>query len=111
MELANPAPGQHPPRSDRQVDSRKTLRASGISNGTPFFSTGQTQLVRRLRPLWQLKYYGHKDVRLINGGRKKVLERTASFRPKRQRSLRPPYHVSATDESLRAHKEEVFAYS
>jgi thiosulfate/3-mercaptopyruvate sulfurtransferase len=57
--------------------------------------------------LWQFKLHGHKDARLMNGGRKKwELE-------KRDLTLEPPkitksnYPIPPTDESLRAYRREV----
>jgi thiosulfate/3-mercaptopyruvate sulfurtransferase len=58
---------------------------------------------------WQFKYYGHQDVRLMNGGRKKWLEE------KRELSTQPPtaqpatYRAKAPDASIRAKREDVFA--
>jgi thiosulfate/3-mercaptopyruvate sulfurtransferase len=58
--------------------------------------------------LWQYKYHGHKDVRLLNGGRKKwvdvdkraVTTEVPSF-PKSD------YPIPASDESVRAYRREV----
>ena len=56
---------------------------------------------------WQFKYHAHKDCKLMNGGRKKwELE-------KRELTTEPPqvkrsnYPVPASDESLRAYRQEV----
>jgi thiosulfate/3-mercaptopyruvate sulfurtransferase len=58
--------------------------------------------------LWQLQYFGHKDTRLMNGGRKKwELEgrpwtaEVPSFPPTK-------YKASAPDESIRARRETLF---
>jgi len=58
--------------------------------------------------LWQLKYFGHKDARLMNGGRKKwELEgrpwttEVPSFAP-------TEYKAGAPDESIRARRDMVF---
>ena len=56
---------------------------------------------------WELKYYGHKDVRILNGGRKKWLAE------QREITTAPPtvtpsaYRVAGTDESIRAYKDDV----
>jgi thiosulfate/3-mercaptopyruvate sulfurtransferase len=58
---------------------------------------------------WQLKYYGHNDVRLMNGGRKKWLEE------KRQLSTDVPkiqpttYRAKSPDTAIRAKREDIFA--
>ena len=57
--------------------------------------------------LWQFKYHGHKDVRLMNGGRKKwELEQRpmATDVPKFPAS---EYPIPASDESIRAYRREV----
>src|SRR2546429_1363849 len=51
----------------------KLLSASGISNGTTILLYGDNNNWFAAYALWKLKLYGHKDVRLINGGRKKWL--------------------------------------
>ncbi|MFZ0617611.1 MAG: rhodanese-like domain-containing protein, partial [Candidatus Acidiferrales bacterium] len=50
------------------------LGKSGISNDTTILLYGDNNNWFAAYALWQLKYYGHQDVRLINGGRKKWLE-------------------------------------
>src|ERR1700683_2285757 len=54
------------------------LGQSGISNDTTILLYGDNNNWFAAYAFWQLKYYGHKDVRLINGGRKKGVERKAS---------------------------------
>src|SRR5207245_4431112 len=51
----------------------------------------------------------HKDVRLINGGRKKWLEEKRAVTKDPANVAPTSYRVSGTDESIRARKEEVFA--
>ena len=56
---------------------------------------------------WQFKYHGHRDVRLMNGGRKKwELEKrpTTTETPQFPRSN---YPVPPSDESVRAYRDEV----
>ena len=56
---------------------------------------------------WQFKYHGHKDVRLMNGGRKKwELEKRplTTDPPKIDRS---EYPIPSSDESIRAYRQEV----
>ncbi len=87
----------------------KLLGASGISNDTAILLYGDNNNWFAAYALWQLKYYGHKDVRLINGGRKKWLEEKRQLTTEATKAAPASYHVSGTDESLRARKEEVFA--
>ncbi len=87
----------------------KLLGVSGISNDTAILLYGDNNNWFAAYALWQLKYYGHRDVRLINGGRKKWLEEKRPL-TKETVNVKPgTYRVSGTDESLRAYKEEVFS--
>ena len=52
----------------------KLLGKSGISNDTTILLYGDNNNWFAAYAFWQLKYYGHTDVRLINGGRKKWME-------------------------------------
>ena len=85
------------------------LGASGISNDTTILLYGDNNNWFAAYALWQLKYYGHKDVRLINGGRKKWLEEKRPLTTEATKVARAEYHASKPDESIRARKEEIFA--
>jgi thiosulfate/3-mercaptopyruvate sulfurtransferase len=86
----------------------KLLGQSGISNDTAIVLYGDNNNWFAAYAFWQLKYYGHENVRLLNGGRKKWIEQ------KRQLTIEPTkvaaanYRVSGVDESVRAHKDDVF---
>src|SRR3954470_11332951 len=59
--------------------------------------------------LWQFKYYGHKDVRLMNGGRKKW---TLENRPltKETTNVKPSsYHAKDPDNTIRAFRDQVMS--
>src|SRR4029077_19834019 len=47
------------------------LGESGISNDTTILLYGDNNNWFAAYAFWQLKYYGHQNVKLINGGRKK----------------------------------------
>jgi len=85
----------------------KLLSASGISNNTSIILYGDNNNWFAAYAFWQLKLYGHNDVRLINGGRKKWLEEKRSL-TKDAPSITPAaYRVAATDATIRAFKEDV----
>ena len=82
------------------------LSKSGISNDTTVLLYGDNNNWFAAYAFWQLKYYGHKDVRLMNGGRKKWL---AEKRPltTEHTKVRPPLTERPRDESIRARKEQI----
>src|SRR5579872_6077230 len=57
--------------SQQQLEA--LLSASGIGNDTTVVIYGDNNNWFAAWALWQLKIYGHRDVRLMNGGRKKWL--------------------------------------
>src|SRR6201981_3474020 len=87
----------------------KLLGASGISNDTAVILYGDNNNWFAAYAFWQLKYNGHKDVRLVNGGRKKWLQEKRPLTTDAPKVTPASYHVSGVDESIRAHKEEVAA--
>ncbi len=92
--------------SQRQFE--ELCSASGISNDTTVVFYGDNNNWFAAYAFWQLKYYGHKDVRLMDGGRKKwELEKRPSTTevPKFTASH---YKASAPDESVRARRELIF---
>lgn len=56
-----------------QADLEKLLGQSGISNNTTVVLYGDNNNWFAAWAFWQLKMYGHQDVRIMNGGRKKWL--------------------------------------
>ncbi len=85
----------------------KLLGASGISNDTAILLYGDNNNWFAAYAFWQLKYYGHNDVRLINGGRKKWLEEKRQVTKDPANVTTAPYKAAVIDESVRAAKEEV----
>lgn len=59
---------------------------------------------------WQFRYYGHKDVRLLNGGRKKwELEHRLLTTEKPKAALPSNYPIPTPDHSIRAYHRDVEA--
>jgi thiosulfate/3-mercaptopyruvate sulfurtransferase len=87
----------------------KLLGESGISNDTTILLYGDNNNWFAAYAFWQLKYYGHADVRLINGGRKKWVEEKRPLTTSPTNPPRAKYTAKDPDESIRARKEDVFA--
>src|SRR5205085_4110909 len=57
--------------------------------------------------LWQFKYHGHKDARLMNGGRIKWEKEGRPWTTDRPQPQRSNYPVPSSDEKIRAFRDEV----
>ena len=78
------------------------MQRSGIGNDTTVILYGDNNNWFAAYALWMMKYYGHADVRLMNGGRAKWL---AEGRPTTTDTPEPTpcsYTVGAIDKDLRA---------
>ncbi|MGH9739884.1 MAG: sulfurtransferase [Candidatus Acidiferrales bacterium] len=80
---------------------------SGVSNDTTVILYGDNNNWFAAYALWQLKYYGHKDVRLMNGGRKKWAAEKRPLVTEAPKVNATTYRATGPDESIRAHKEQV----
>jgi thiosulfate/3-mercaptopyruvate sulfurtransferase len=87
----------------------KLLGESGISNDTTIVLYGDNNNWFAAYAFWQLKYNEHKDVRLINGGRKKWIEEKRPLTTETARVTPATYRISGTDNSIRTLRDEVFA--
>jgi thiosulfate/3-mercaptopyruvate sulfurtransferase len=87
----------------------KLLSESGISNDTTIALYGDNNNWFAAYAFWQLKLNGHQDVRLINGGRKKWVEEKRELATAPAKVTPTNYKVTATDESIRARRDAVFA--
>ena len=85
----------------------KLMSASGVGNDTTLVLFGDNNNWFAAWALWQAKIYGHSDVRIMNGGRKKWLAEG------RETSLESPsvtpkaYKAADADLSLRAYLPQV----
>jgi thiosulfate/3-mercaptopyruvate sulfurtransferase len=86
------------------------LGQSGISNDTTILLYGDNNNWFAAYAFWQLKYYGHKDARLINGGRKKWVEEKRPLTTEPTKVAATKYRAAGPDESIRARKEDVFRF-
>ncbi len=87
----------------------KLLGESGISNDTTILLYGDNNNWFAAYAFWQLKYYGHQNVKLINGGRKKWLEEKRPLTKEPTKVASAAYRVGGLNESLRAYRDDVLA--
>ncbi|HEY3940585.1 MAG TPA: sulfurtransferase [Bryobacteraceae bacterium] len=80
------------------------MTQSGIGNGTTVVLYGDNNNWFAAWALWQMKIYGHKDVRIMDGGRKKWLAegRDLDTSAATARPSATPYQATDADLSLRA---------
>ncbi|MBZ5592340.1 MAG: sulfurtransferase [Acidobacteriia bacterium] len=85
------------------------MASSGIANGTTVVIYGDNNNWFAAWALWQMKIYGHKDVRLMNGGRKKWLSEGRELSTETPKVTRATYTAGRPDNSLRAFLPQVQA--
>ena len=86
----------------------ETLMAgSGIAPETTLVIYGDNNNWFAAWALWQAKIYGHHDVRLMNGGRKKWLSESRDLSTEVPEVKSASYHAHAADLSLRAFLPQV----
>ena len=83
------------------------MARSGISNDTTVILYGDNNNWFAAWALWQMKVYGHQDVRIMNGGRKKWLAEGRELGNKTPAIPSASYRAGAPDLSIRAFLPEV----
>jgi thiosulfate/3-mercaptopyruvate sulfurtransferase len=91
-----------------QKQFEELCRNSGISNDTTVVLYGDNNNWFAAYALWQAKYFGHKDARLMNGGRKKWELEHKPIVTEVPKFPATNYKASSPDESLRARRELIF---
>ena len=85
------------------------MAKSGIANDTTVILYGDNNNWFAAWALWQMKVYGHQDVRIMNGGRKKWLAEGRELGSQTPSLATATYRAGAADLSLRAFLPEVQA--
>ncbi|MGH7493514.1 MAG: sulfurtransferase [bacterium] len=85
-----------------KADLEKLLSQSGIGNDATIVLYGDNNNWFAAWAFWQLKMYGHKDVRIMNGGRKKWLAEGRELAKEAPSRKSANYRAAGLDESLRA---------
>jgi len=90
-----------------QTQFEELMSASGITRDTTVVIYGDNNNWFAAWALWQMKIYGHSDVRLMNGGRKKWLAEGRELSATVLKPARTQYNASAPDMSLRTFLPQV----
>lgn len=90
-----------------KVDLEKLLGSSGIGNETIVVLYGDNNNWFAAWALWQLKMYGHKDVRIMNGGRKKWLAEGRALSKDVPTPAAKTYRATERNDSIRAYLRQV----
>ena len=85
----------------------KLMANSGVGNDTTVILYGDNNNWFAAWALWQMKIYSHKDVRLMNGGRKKWLAEGRELTTEVPLVTKETYRAMEPDMSLRAFLPEV----
>jgi thiosulfate/3-mercaptopyruvate sulfurtransferase len=80
---------------------------SGITPETTVILYGDNNNWFAAWALWQFKYYGHKDVKLMNGGRKKWLAEKRPTTNDVPSYSKTSYKAKESDNSIRAFRDQV----
>jgi thiosulfate/3-mercaptopyruvate sulfurtransferase len=83
------------------------MSKSGIGNNTTVILYGDNNNWFAAWALWQMKVYGHQDVRIMNGGRKKWLAEGRELSTATATPAPAPYRANGPDLSIRAFLPEV----
>ena len=83
------------------------MSRSGIANDTTVVLYGDNNNWFAAWAFWQMKIYGHRDVRIMNGGRKKWLSDSRDLETATPAVTPTSYQAAAPDSSIRAFLPEV----
>jgi len=102
---------QHPVRRDFLTKEKfeEYCSKAGIANDTTLVFYGDKSNWFACYALWLFEYYGHKNVRIMNGGRAKWEQENRPMEKEVPSYTPASYKAKEPDESIRAYREQVFA--
>ena len=102
---------QQPVRRDlaTKEEIEELLGSAGIGNDTTVILYGDNNNWFAAWAFWQLKYYGHRDVRLMNGGRVKWEAEGRPMTTDVPSVSAVSYTASEGDQNIRAYRDQVLA--
>ncbi|MCE9644834.1 MAG: sulfurtransferase [Chloroflexi bacterium] len=104
---------QHPLRRDFLTREQFEDVASklGITNSTTVIFYGDKSNWFACYALWIFEYYGHKNVKILNGGRIKWEQEKRPLVKEAPSYAKTTYRAKEADKSIRAFRDEVLAHS
>jgi thiosulfate/3-mercaptopyruvate sulfurtransferase len=93
-----------------KAEFEKLCGEAGIANDTSVILYGDNNNWFAAWALWQFKYYGHQNVKLMNGGRKKWIEEKRPLTTDKPDVKATSYQAKDPDGSIRAHRNEIFSF-
>jgi thiosulfate/3-mercaptopyruvate sulfurtransferase len=104
---------QHPLRRDfvTKEQFEEICSTLGIANNTTVVFYGDKSNWFACYALWLFQYYGHKDVRIMDGGRTKWMQEKRPLVKETSSYARTTYSAKEADKSIRAFRDEVLNHS
>lgn len=90
-------------------DFQQLLRQSGINNDTTIVLYGDNNNWFAAWAYWLLKYYGHEDVRILDGGRKKWEAESRTLKREVPEYTAGNYTIDTVREGYRAYRDDIAA--
>ncbi len=90
-----------------QAHLEELMSRAGVSNDTTIVLYGDNNNWFAAWALWILKYYGHQDVRLLDGGRVKWVADKRELTTEIPSYPRTTYHTQSPDATIRALRDQV----
>ncbi len=92
-----------------KADMEQLLGSAGIDNNTTVVLYGDNNNWFACWAFWQLKYYGHNDVKIMNGGRAKWTAENRPLTTDVPNQAAKTYRAGEPNQSLRAYRDQVLA--
>jgi thiosulfate/3-mercaptopyruvate sulfurtransferase len=92
-----------------KAEMEQLLGSAGIDNNTTVVLYGDNNNWFACWAFWQLKYYGHDDVKVMNGGRAKWTAENRPLTTDVPNQAAKTYRASEPNQSLRALRDQVLA--
>jgi thiosulfate/3-mercaptopyruvate sulfurtransferase len=90
-----------------KADMEQLLGSSGIDTNTTVVLYGDNNNWFAAWAFWQLKYYGHQNAKLMNGGRAKWVAEGRPLTTEEAKPARKTYRAKEPDQKIRAYRDQV----